>query len=396
MMNKNRGLNVAIMMPALVRGQMGGTEVYAEELVSHLERIKDTSDKFIIVYAGKPDAGSGGVLLQQRSSFITEHVLANFQTGMSRYNKLLTWLKLVFQKRSIWQEIETAAAGQIDVVMYPFTAMLPKPRKYMKTVTIVHDLQHLDLPNSFDIGQRIYRNWTYDRPMRRTDAVIAVSEFTKNRVIELLKVPPQKVHRIYPGIRSKFELNERVKRNATPVSSQFLYYPARGLPHKNHGRLFEAFEEVRKTHPELVLRLSGSDQERLPTLPQNVEHMGNLNWQEILWHYRNSRAVIFPSTYEGFGFPVLEALAVGAPLVASDIGPISEITSDLATLIDPWDVKSIKEGILQILDSPVLLGTHTDWTTKFNWENSLVEILAVLKSVNAAPLIERATTSRQH
>jgi glycosyltransferase involved in cell wall biosynthesis len=187
-----------------------------------------------------------------------------------------------------------------------------------------------------------------------------------------------------------------VKRNATPVSSQFLYYPARGLPHKNHGRLFEAFEEVRKTHPELVLRLSGSDQERLPTLPQNVEHMGNLNWQEILWHYRNSRAVIFPSTYEGFGFPVLEALAVGAPLVASDIGPISEITSDLATLIDPWDVKSIKEGILQILDSPVLLGTHTDWTTKFNWENSLVEILAVLKSVNAAPLIERATTSRQH
>lgn len=391
-MNTNQGLNVAIMMPALVRGQMGGTEVYAEELVSHLERMKMSSDKFIIVYAGKPYASSGGVLLKQRSSFITEHILSNFKTGMRRYNKLLTWLKLVFHKRSIWQEIETAAAGQIDVVLYPFTAILPKPRKYMKTVTVVHDLQHLELPKSFDIGQRIYRNLSYDRQIRRTDAVIAVSEFTKNRVIELLKVPPQKVHRIYPGVRSGFELNETVKSNATPFSTQFLYYPARGLSHKNHGRLFEAFEEVRKNHPELVLRLSGSDHAALPRLPKNVEHMGNLNWQEILWHYRNCRAVIFPSTYEGFGFPVLEALAVGAPLVASNIGPISEITSNFATLIDPWDVKSIKEGILQILDSPVLLGTQKDWTTKFNWENSLVEILAVLKSVKEAPLIERATT----
>jgi glycosyltransferase involved in cell wall biosynthesis len=106
--------------------------------------------------------------------------------------------------------------------------------------------------------------------------------------------------------------------------------------------------------------------------------------------------VIFPSTYEGFGFPVLEALAAGAPLVVSNIGPIPEVTSKLANLIDPWDVKSITEGILQILDSPVLPATHTNLTTKFNWENSLVEILTVLKSVSEEPLSEIATSSNDN
>ena len=371
-------MTVAIMMPTLVRKQMGGTEVYVINLVDQLARQEDKRFRFILVYANDSADRSNWVLLTNPTSLISEYVLKNVKTGTSHFRKLLLWITLTLRRKSIWQEIETATESLIDVALFPFTAIIPKPLSRMKTVTVIHDLQHRELPQSFSRGQRLYRRITYEHPARKADAVLTVSDFTKNTIAEYLEIDSTKIHRVYPGLRKRFISQEKKRPSSDSSAEQFLYYPARGLPHKNHRRLFLAFALVRQTYPNLTLKLSGSDAHLLGVLPENVEHMGNLSSEEIEKLYTNCRAVVFPSMYEGFGFPAIEALGMRAPLVVSAAGSLPEVVSDFAILVDPMSVESIAEGILAVLESPGRVEDAYNWASGFTWEITTQGILDVL------------------
>src|SRR5581483_5599531 len=128
---------------------------------------------------------------------------------------------------------------------------------------------------------------------------------------------------------------------------------------------FEAFALVRRERAELRLVLTGIGHERL-TLPPGVESRGHVSLDELIALYRTAAAVVYPSLYEGFGMPCLEAMACGAPVAASNVASLPEVCGDAAVYLDPTSVESIADAIRRALDDPP--GGGVEQAARFTWE----------------------------
>lgn len=236
------------------------------------------------------------------------------------------------------------ALADADIVHYPVTVSVPTTSR--PTVVTLHDLQHLDQPASFSRANRLFRSRHYDDAARRANQVIVISGWVRERAIELLGLDPARVHVAHHGVDELwFEGEPKASREP------FLLYPARRWPHKNHDRLFEAFARVRAQRPELRLILTGGGHD-WQALPEAVESRGHVDDVVLRELYRRASALIFPSLYEGFGLPVLEAMAAGCPVAASTAGAISEISGGSAVLFDPTDIDAIASAIDEALRLP--------------------------------------------
>ena len=129
----------------------------------------------------------------------------------------------------------------------------------------------------------------------------------------------------------------------------FVLYPARVWPHKNHPRLLTAFELLRRMRPEMTLVLTGSGTEAFASASW-IQTRGVVTELELVDLYRRAACLVFPSLYEGFGAPVLEAMACGAPVAASNVSSLPEVCGDAAVLFDPKSPHSIANGISAALD----------------------------------------------
>jgi glycosyltransferase involved in cell wall biosynthesis len=384
-------IRVAVMMLTLASGRMGGTEVYAENLITNLRKLNDNRFEFTVVRARQGDAAKKssrrfvwpGAETTDASSHSRTVTLDFIGAGITHAQKIRAWVTATVFRQRVWREIERVAGGPVDIAFYPFTAVQPKPPKSAKSVVVVHDLQHLDRPHAFTAAQRVYRRIAYERPAKRCDAIVTVSDFTSRSVTEHLGVNQSRIHRVYPGIDT--DLFQPGVRNSPTEPA--LYYPARGLPHKNHARLFRAVERVREHHQGLTLILSGSDEQSLHPLPDFVVHVGNITPREVRDLYRGVTAVVFPSLYEGFGFPPLEALATGTPVVASRAGALPELLANHAILVDQTDVDSIAEGIEKALSQSGLARRAKSSTSSavadFTWSKTAENVMQVFAQVGS-------------
>ena len=312
-------------MLTLVPGISGGSETYARELAGALSRVgRHTYEALVPTLA--PDAGGG----------LPTVVASGYHASAKLPGRLRAMTSAAIRPGALRATLETA-----EVVHYPLT--VPVPRVSRPTVLTLLDVQHLDLPELFPRGERLFRRLAYDRAARRADQIIVISQWARERTIERLELDPERVHAIHLGVDlSRFSPNPGVAREP------FLLYPARPWPHKNHARLFEAFEAVRGAHPELRLVLTGegNDPARLPT---GVEALGSVPRDELVSLYQRAAALVFPSLYEGFGLPPLEAMACGCPVAASAAGSLPEVCGDAAVLFDPHDAAAIAAGVEEAL-----------------------------------------------
>jgi glycosyltransferase involved in cell wall biosynthesis len=229
---------------------------------------------------------------------------------------------------------EALAAAR--VVHYPLTIRIP--RLPQPSVVTLHDLQHVDLPDLFSRAERAFRAVAYHGAARHAALVVVPSEFVRGRAVEALGLDPRRVRTIAHGIdHERFHPGERQR-------EPFLLYPARPWPHKNHPRLFEAWALVRRERPELRLVLTGAGD--FGRLPEGVEARGHVSLDELASLYRRASALVFPSFYEGFGQPPLEALACGCPVACSDLPALREACGDAVVYLDPHSPESIAAAAL--------------------------------------------------
>jgi glycosyltransferase involved in cell wall biosynthesis len=320
-------MRVGISLLTLVPGQMGGTETYVRGLTRALAEV-GTLDYAVF----SPPAGRGA------AGGLPEVVVDEYRTVRTRRDRILALALAAARGRRLARRF----AG-LDVVHHPLTVAVP--RLDVPRVVTLFDLQHLDLPHLFSRAERAYRRVAYDASARTADAVVVTSQFVRRGVVAQLGVPPERVHAIPLGLdHARFRPGEEER-------EPFLLYPARPWPHKNHERLYDAFERLRRERPELRLVLTGGGHEAR-RVPSGVEVRGLVSAEELVSLYRRAACLVFPSLYEGFGQPPLEAMACGCPVAASDIPAIAEACGDAAALFDPADAEEIAAVVAGVLDAP--------------------------------------------
>lgn len=353
-------ISVDQFMPSFVPGGMGGTETYARQIFASLLAAPEVS-----VLAYVPESAEGFTRPPD------ERVLSGVTLADTTWGRLLGVLRVRLRSREIQATLRKDA-----VTFVPFTTPLLPVKHLGKTVITLHDIQHRELPELFSAPEKLYRKFTYERVARKVDHIITDSQYAKDSIVRELQIPADNISVIHLGVNTEGFAPNLGQRE------DFVYYPARGWAHKNHQRLFQAMEIVRQTHPRLRLVLTGGALDQIGEVPDWVDRKGLVSFDEVQEFYRKARVLAFPSLYEGFGFPPLEAMASGCPVAASNAASIPEICGDAATYFDPHSVEDIARGILAAIDArDQLVPLGLEHVKKFSWESCTEKHLEVFRAI---------------
>jgi glycosyltransferase involved in cell wall biosynthesis len=232
---------------------------------------------------------------------------------------------------ALWYPVGLRRARGLDV-LHCTTFRAPALSR-VPTVVTVHDLAILRYPDAFPRWHRLYGNAGLRRVLHAADAVVAVSEFTKEEVVALASVPRERIRVVPNGVDEVFTPS------GPSAEGSYLLVVATLEPRKNLGRAVEAARIAG-----IELRVVGARGWGGVEVPGWI---GEIPDTELATLYRGARCVLYPSLYEGFGLPVLEAMACGTPVVTSRGTAMEEVAGGAAVLADPLDATSIAEAIAQ-------------------------------------------------
>lgn len=222
------------------------------------------------------------------------------------------------------------------------------PIKAKKRMTAIHDVFHLAHFSTLNWPQKIYAKIMYNGASFLSDQIVTISQFSRAEIEKYLSIKPKKIRVVLNGIHhcGKIKDLQAVKKKYR-LPDSFVLAVGNVKPHKNLSRLFEAYEGDIVVVGKIEGFITGMRLEKRP----NIHFVGEVLDEEIPAFYQLAQVLVFPSLYEGFGYPPLEAMAWGCPVVASNRGSILEVCSDAAEFIDPNDVSSIRNGINAVLNN---------------------------------------------
>jgi glycosyltransferase involved in cell wall biosynthesis len=254
-----------------------------------------------------------------------------------------------------------------DVLFVPaHTVPIVHPKK---TVVTIHGLEYEYCPQAYSLWERVYMHYSIMLSCRVASTVICVSENTKKDVMKLYAVPENKIRVVYEGYESNFQFpisNFQTNSNdsISNVTKPYLLFIGRLEERKNVGRMIEAFailkEKYQIPHELILIGKPGFGYERIAHKLQatsykiEIKELGYVTEEEKWELLKNADVFLFPTLYEGFGIPVLEAQSVGVPVVTSNASSLPEVAGNGAIFVDPESVESIAEGIYQVLSDPEL------------------------------------------
>jgi glycosyltransferase involved in cell wall biosynthesis len=322
---------IGLSLLTLVPGASGaGSERYARDLCRGLARWG--SRAYIALLPGvAPDAAGE----------LPARVIAAYPGARSLRGRAHAMARAIARPRPVLREM---LAGGVDALHFPLVGMIPRTVSVPSAVSIP-DVQHEVHPEFFSRAERLYRRWMYARTADAARIVVTLSGFSADSLMRHLGVPAKKIRVIPPGVDP-----ERFRPGVVP-REPFLLYPANFWPHKNHARLFEALARVRARRPEVTLVLTGAGH-GCRTLPEGVVSRGLVSDDELVRLYQTASATVFPSLWEGFGLPAVEAMACGCPVVVSRGTSLPEVCGDAARYVDPLSPGDIVSGIEDVLRNP--------------------------------------------
>lgn len=262
-------------------------------------------------------------------------------------------------------------------------------------VVVIHDMTPFLLPESFYWAHAVYQRSYFRFAARHADRIITVSENSKADICRILGVAESKVvvtplAANLPQITSSQELPEKFG-----IEKPYILYVGAIHPRKNVGRLIAAFADLKaskKIPHQLIIAgqlrwmsTEKADRERLTKLGNQIRFIGSVTDNELVSLYQNADVFVYPSLYEGFGLPVLEAMSLGVPVVTSNVSSLPEVAGDAARLVDPHSTVEIMEGIWEIIDQPSYAAELRDkgvaQASQFSWKQHANKVLEVLESV---------------
>ncbi len=326
--------------------QTGGIGRYVRELTSALAAI-DSSNEFRLFVAGAA------------KSQLPQPPAGNFAWKPTRISA--KWLTRLWHRVGLPVPVE-AFTGPVDLY-HATDFVLPPTRTGTRTLLTVHDLSFIRVPSAASPALKAYLDAVVPRSVEAADHILADSAATKSDLIDLYRTRADKITVLYSGVDCRFsqvsdpmELETaRSKHGLEQVS--YLLSVGTVQPRKNYSRVIEALSEVRRMGHDLHYVIAGGggwleDEMRL-TIEQTamedyVHLLGLVEDRDLPALYSGAKMLAMVSLYEGFGLPVLEAMACGTPVITSNVSSLPEVAGDAALLVDPYDTGAIREAILEL------------------------------------------------
>ena len=372
------GINALYLLP----GRVGGSETYIRNLLKWLPVI-DRGNEYVV--------------------FINEESRTVFDQPGPGVTIVRCPVRASNRPRRIlWEQFGLPAQVQrrgIDILL---SAGMTAPFRCPATsVLMLFDLQHINQPGNFPWYYLPFLRSIIYGSAKSADGVLTLSHQVKRDIIRSYRLPPERVEVTHLAVdHDAFTLygppDKGTVKARYGLPDRYILYAASSLPHKNHERLFQAFRQVRDSMPGLKLVLIGARDKGEGTLLHKIQVMGIgqdvllLGWlpfEDVPSIYRASEAFIFPTLHEGFGLPVLEAMACGIPVVCSKIEPLLEVAGDAALFVDPYSPDGIAAGVFGALSDGTmrnqLIQKGLARAKQFTWESTARTTLQFLTSIHA-------------
>jgi len=267
-----------------------------------------------------------------------------------------------------------------------------------KKVVSIHDLIHLKFPQNLPAKKAyIYAKFMIGQAVKKSDKILAGSENTKNDVMEIFKTNQRKIEVIYYGVDEIFKpINDQNVlenfRNKYKLPDKYILYSGSVRKHKNLENALKAYAMLKDKSYDLVLAGVGLQNQKVlePMLKElkiteKVKIIPFLDYAELALLYNSAAVLFFPTLYEGFGLPVLEAMACGIPVVSSNNSSIAEVSGDAAVLVYPANLKEMAEALEKVLAETSLrqrmISLGLERAKIFTWKKTAEKTLRIYQEL---------------
>lgn len=275
----------------------------------------------------------------------------------------------------------------IDILLFPSANGFFIKSNNVRSIVWIHDM------NAFyewmNPHYRLLTRIRHPSVAKSADVIVTVSNFSKGEIQRLLNIPESKIKVVYNGVDEYFFSNTRKDSCKFDYPEMYILFVGSAIPRKNIERLILAYRRIKDKIDEYLVIIG----------PKNKRVFGNVNLEddekiiikgfvskeELKYTYENASLFVFPSLYEGFGLPPLEAMACGTPVVASNVSSLPEVLGDAAHYVDPYSVDDIATGMLKVLDDnsyrKELIRRGLKQVKRYTWKKAAEDVLDIIRDL---------------